>query len=125
MDHRQNRNRGRSVFYTKGMKKETTEDQYKYDVIFMNDPTPSTSKGKELKTDKGKAIAHNIETLDPLHGQTFPNKVKMMLSEPANVLTSNKRQNKEDVISIGIMVTKKNDEISPSFKDKNKGPRRI
>ncbi|KAL2553388.1 Uncharacterized protein Fot_07007 [Forsythia ovata] len=105
------------------MKNKAFEDQYKYDIIFMNDPAHSINKGKEPETDKGKAVAHNTETPHLLQGQIFPTTVKMMPFEPPDVLTSNKMQNEEHVSSTGIMVTKKNDRISPSFKEKNKGSR--
>ncbi|KAL2554160.1 hypothetical protein Fot_07779 [Forsythia ovata] len=69
-------------FYIKGMKKDLSEDKYKYDIIFLNKPIPSTSTtsittGSE--TDKGKDIAYNTETPLPLHGQTFPNAVKQII----------------------------------------------
>ncbi|KAL2489789.1 Uncharacterized protein Fot_43081 [Forsythia ovata] len=63
-------------FYIKGMKKDLSEDKYKYDIIFLNKPVPSTSTTSTTtgsKTDKGKDIAYNTETPLPLHEQTFPN----------------------------------------------------
>ncbi|KAL2537936.1 Uncharacterized protein Fot_19327 [Forsythia ovata] len=111
------------------MKKDLSEDEYKYDIIFLNKPIPSTSTtsittGSE--TNKGKDIAYNTETLLPLHGQTFPNAVKQIIFPPTLVSKSKKRQNEEHPISSDNvdkpdkLATSKTDGKSRVAKEKNK-----
>ncbi|KAL2474428.1 hypothetical protein Adt_35164 [Abeliophyllum distichum] len=84
-------------FYIRGMKKDLSEDEYKYDIIFLNKPihsTSTTSITTGSKTNKGKDIAYNTETSLPLHGQTFPNAVKQIIFPPAPVSRSKKKKTK-------------------------------
>ncbi|KAL2529630.1 Uncharacterized protein Fot_22231 [Forsythia ovata] len=85
-------------FYIKGMKKDLSEDEYKYDIIFLNKPdhsTSTTSTTAGSKTEKGKDIVNNTETPLSLHGQTFPNAVKQIIFPPTPVSKYKKRQNEE------------------------------
>ncbi|KAL2501186.1 hypothetical protein Fot_35034 [Forsythia ovata] len=116
-------------FYIKGMKKDLSEDEYKYDIIFLNKLVPSTSTTSTTagsKTDKGKDIAYNTETPLPIYGQTFPNAVKQIIFPPAPVSKSKKRQNEEHpILSDNVdkpdkLATSKTDGNSRAAKEKNK-----
>ncbi|KAL2458865.1 Uncharacterized protein Fot_55428 [Forsythia ovata] len=82
------------------MKKNVSENEYKYDIIFLNKPVPSTSTtstSTRSKTDEGKDIAYTTDTPMPLHGQTFPSAVKQLNFSPAS--KSKKRKIEEHPIS--------------------------
>ncbi|KAL2527565.1 Uncharacterized protein Adt_12619 [Abeliophyllum distichum] len=89
-------------FYIRGMKKDLYEDEYKYDIIFLNKPIPSmstTSITTESKTNKGKDIAYNTETPLPLHGQTFSNAAKRANFPLAPVSNSKKKDKIKNIQS--------------------------
>ncbi|KAL2493596.1 replication protein A 70 kDa DNA-binding subunit D-like [Forsythia ovata] len=89
-------------FYIKGMKKNVLENEYKYDIIFLNKPvlsTSTTSTSTRSKTDKGKDIAYTTDTPMPLHGQTFPSAVKQLNFPSSPASKSKKRKIEEHPIS--------------------------
>ncbi|KAL2492601.1 hypothetical protein Adt_28229 [Abeliophyllum distichum] len=102
-------------FYVKVMKKESSENQFKYDIVFMNEQYPSTDKDKGPLTDKGKGTEQEIAK-DKEKG--LSNTIKRMLFEPTIVITSNKRQHED--LSIETLGTKKNDGMSSTSKEKTR-----
>ncbi|KAL2532555.1 hypothetical protein Adt_05906 [Abeliophyllum distichum] len=110
-------------FYIRGMKKDISEDEYKYDIIFLNKPISSsstTSITTGSKSDKGKDIAYNTEAPLPLHGQTVPNAVKQIIFPSAPACRSKKRQNKEHPISSdNVNKPDKKDKLGMSKTDGN------
>ncbi|KAL2489167.1 hypothetical protein Fot_42459 [Forsythia ovata] len=89
-------------FYIKGMKKNVSENEYKYDIIFLNKPVPSTSTtstSTTSKTDKGKDIAYTTNTPMSLRGQTFPSAVKQLNFPSSPASKSKKRKIEEHQIS--------------------------
>ncbi|KAL2555158.1 hypothetical protein Fot_08777 [Forsythia ovata] len=68
-------------FYVKGMKKNVLDNEYKYDIIFLNESVPSmstSSTSTSSRINKGKYIAYTTDTPMPLQGQTFPSAVKQL-----------------------------------------------
>ncbi|KAL2493771.1 Uncharacterized protein Fot_37528 [Forsythia ovata] len=89
-------------FYIKGMKKNVFENEYKYDIIFLNEPVPSTSTtstSTRSKTNKGKDIAYTTDTPMPLQWQTFPSAVKQLNFPSSPASKSKKRKIEEHPIS--------------------------
>ncbi|KAL2553398.1 hypothetical protein Fot_07017 [Forsythia ovata] len=92
-------------FYIKGMEKNVLENEYKYDIIFLNEPVPSTSTtstSTRSKTNKGKDIAYTTDTPMPLQGQTFPSAVKQLNFPSSPASKSKKRKIEEHTISSEI-----------------------
>ncbi|KAL2513797.1 Uncharacterized protein Fot_27768 [Forsythia ovata] len=84
------------------MKKNVSENEYKYDIIFLNKPVPSTSTTStsiRSKTDKGKDIAYTTDTPMPLHRQTFLSAVKQLNFPSSPASKSRKRKIEEHPIS--------------------------
>ncbi|KAL2466246.1 hypothetical protein Adt_42097 [Abeliophyllum distichum] len=90
------------LFYIRGTTKDLSKAEYKYDIIFLNKPTSSSSTGSQTagsKSDKEKDIAYNTEEPLPLHGETVPNAVKQLIFPSAPACKSKKRQNEEHAVS--------------------------
>ncbi|KAL2494103.1 Replication factor-A C terminal domain-containing protein [Forsythia ovata] len=95
-------------FYVKGMKKNALDNEYKYDIIFLNEPVPSistTSTSTRSRTNKGKDIAYTTDTPMPLQGQTFPSAVKQLNFPSSPGSKSKKRKIEEHPISSENEVT--------------------
>ncbi|KAL2559114.1 hypothetical protein Fot_03853 [Forsythia ovata] len=89
-------------FYIKGMKKNAFDDEYKYDIIFFNEPPPSTSPtstSTRSRINKGKDIAYTTDTQMPIEGQTFPSAVKQLSFPSSPVSKSKKRKLEEHPVS--------------------------
>ncbi|KAL2515700.1 hypothetical protein Fot_29671 [Forsythia ovata] len=98
-------------FYIKGMKKNVFDNEYKYDIIFLNEPFPSTSTtstSTRSKTNNGKDIAYTTDTPMPLQGQTFPSAVKQ-LNFPSSPVSKSKREKLKNIQShLRMKSTQKN-----------------
>ncbi|KAL2493713.1 replication protein A 70 kDa DNA-binding subunit D-like [Forsythia ovata] len=95
-------------FYVKGMKKNVLDNEYKYDIIFLNESVPSmstSSTSTRSRTNKGKDIAYTTDTPMPLQGQTFPSAVKQLNFPSSPGSKSKKRKIEEHPISSENEVT--------------------
>ncbi|KAL2465693.1 hypothetical protein Adt_41544 [Abeliophyllum distichum] len=82
------------LFYIRGTTKDLSKAEYKYDIIFLNKPTSSSSTASQTtgsKSDKGKDIAYNTEESLPLHGETIPNAVKQLIFPSATCVQIQKK----------------------------------
>ncbi|KAL2508122.1 hypothetical protein Fot_31769 [Forsythia ovata] len=95
-------------FYVKGMKKNVLDNEYKYDIIFLNESVPSmstSSTSTRSRSNKGKDIAYTTDTPMPLQGQTFPSAVKQLNFPSSPGSKSKKRKIEEHPISSENEVT--------------------
>ncbi|KAL2488328.1 hypothetical protein Fot_41620 [Forsythia ovata] len=95
-------------FYVKGMKKNVLDNEYKYDIIFLNESIPSMSTSSTCtssRTNKGKDIAYTTDTPMPLQGQTFPSAVKQLNFPSSPGSQSKKRKIEQHPISSENEVT--------------------
>ncbi|KAL2557833.1 Protein kinase domain-containing protein [Forsythia ovata] len=89
-------------FYVKGMKKNVLDNEYKYDIIFLNESVPSmsiSSTSTRSRSNKGKDVAYTADTPMPLQGQTFPSAVKQLNFPSSPGPKSKKRKIEEHPIS--------------------------
>ncbi|KAL2456038.1 Replication factor-A C terminal domain-containing protein [Forsythia ovata] len=95
-------------FYVKGMKKNVLDNEYKYDIIFLNESVPSmstSSTSTSSRINKGKDIAYTTDTPMPLQGQTFPSAVKQLNFPSSPGSQSKKRKIEQHPISSENEVT--------------------
>ncbi|KAL2559222.1 Uncharacterized protein Fot_03961 [Forsythia ovata] len=85
---------GIHLFYLKAVKNDGHTDQWKYDIIFMIEPSPLTITENEQQVlhleDSSCTPGKQVST-----PQQLPSTVKQMLFESSQVSTSNKRQTEE------------------------------
>ncbi|KAL2497341.1 hypothetical protein Adt_22891 [Abeliophyllum distichum] len=96
------------LFYIRGRTKDLSKVEYKYDIMFLNKPTSSSSTASQTagsKSDKGKDIAYNIEEPLPLHGETIPNAVKQLIFSSATAYKSKKKDKIKNMQSYLTMST--------------------
>ncbi|KAL2544523.1 hypothetical protein Fot_13756 [Forsythia ovata] len=98
-------------FYVKGMKKNVLDNEYKYDIIFLNESVPSmstSSTSTRSRSNKGKDVAYTADTPMPLQGQTFPSAVKQLNFPSSPGSKSKKRKIEEHPISSEMKSSQKN-----------------
>ncbi|KAL2530135.1 hypothetical protein Fot_22736 [Forsythia ovata] len=84
------------------MKKNVLDNEYKYDIIFLNESVPSmstSSTSTRSRSNKGKDVAYTADTPMPLQGQIFPSAVKQLNFPSSPGSKSKKRKIEEHPIS--------------------------